>query len=186
MGTTEPYVHFSPFWLLMWAHVFHFCLERQRNVWHEGEQGVWGGCTCGDGLPSTVYSGQHQLWIPACSQLPTCLHTSSFPPCVTLPPCLCSQAKAGLSLQDFWTLRQRYWPSGLPVMTIQPTSFGLFAIEMSNYFLLVWKEHKTSDTIQMRDVVHHGSVKAIKTVTVIPNDTGFPVTAQWCWNKWCL
>ena len=26
-----------------------------------------GGRMCGDGLPSAVYSGRHQLWIPACS-----------------------------------------------------------------------------------------------------------------------
>ncbi len=66
-----------------------------------GEQGVWGGCMCGDGLPGTVYSGQHQLWIPACSQLPTCHLTNNFPPCITPPPCSLSQAMVGRTLQDF-------------------------------------------------------------------------------------
>lgn len=31
---------------------------------------------------------------------------------------------------------------------------------------------------KMGDGVHHGSVRAIKTFTVIPNYTGFPATAH--------
>lgn len=39
-----------------------------KCVTQEGRAGcLGGGRMCGDGLPSAVYSGRHQLWIPACS-----------------------------------------------------------------------------------------------------------------------
>lgn len=35
--------------------------------------------------------------------------------------------------------------------------------------------HKTPNTIIKGDTVHHGSLKAVKTVTVFPNYTNFPL-----------
>lgn len=51
----EHSANFFLFWLLMWAHCFHFYLEGQY-VWNEGIAG-W---MYGNRLPGIIYSGLHQ------------------------------------------------------------------------------------------------------------------------------
>ena len=73
------------------------------------------------GLPSAVYSGRHQLWIPACSQLPTCHLTSGVPPRVTLPG-RGWDSRCRIS----WSRRRSCRPSGLLVMRTQPLKVSVY------------------------------------------------------------
>lgn len=188
VGTTEPYEHFSPLWLLMWARVFHFCLECQQNVWHKE------GAGCLGRVYVWWWAARHCLLWPGPVVDTSLYPTAKLPSHQQLPapcspaPCSLSWAKVGPRLQDYLDQTSSRDAGQVDSSTweYKPQSSGLLALDVSNYCCSAWEENKASKTIQMRGTVHYGSVEVIKTVTVISNYTGFPVIAQWCWNKWCL
>lgn len=137
VGTAESYVHFSPSWLPMWAHVFHPCSECQRVVWHKQRAG----CLRGEGVcMEMVCQALFTLASISCGdQLPTCCLTSSFPPGVPPPPCSLSlslsRAKVERTLQDFSCQMSSGDAGQVDSSSWEYTlqSPGLFAPELSNY-----------------------------------------------------
>ena len=152
-----------------------------------------GAVTCtGTGPPGAVYSGPgaRRGYQPV-GRLPTCRLTGKLPrPGVALPrPAQISRDEVGRATPRGFLgadRQRRRWPSCLHVMRTQTSRIGFICPRRGAIIVSQHEKNtkqKKKKPIQRGHGVHHGSARAIKTVTVIPNYSKFPVMAQWCWNK---